>query len=239
MKVATWNIPYSFGTSSHEEAWRYLLSEIPADYYLLQEVQPPEWVSDEYEMVWTDIGGTRNWGSGIVSQDHSLQKISVDTEFEGAVMTAESQYSSALELTLISFYGLFEDVGGTQYTIPNLHRMLSDLTGLFEGKTHGNRNIILGGDLNASIQFDKQFNIDSHRIFFERLEAFGLRNCLHPFYEDFVRTYRDPRSDVDWQMDYLFVNDWLSNNLVECEVLENEKIKELSDHNPVVVTLDI
>ena len=238
MKVATWNIPYSFRTSSHEDAWQYMLSEIPADYYLVQEVQPPEWVLEECEVVWNEIGGTRDWGSGIVSRNQSLQEITLDSEFQGAFTTAESQYSSDLDVTLVSFYGLFEYIEGTQYTIPNLHRMLSDLTGLLEGKTHGNRNIILGGDLNASIQFDNQFDIDTHRIFFERLEAFGLNNCLDQFYDDYAETYRDPRSKTDWQMDYIFVNSLLNNHLVDCEVLENEKIREYSDHNPVVITLD-
>jgi len=238
MRIATWNIPYSFRTNSHGDAWEYLLEEVPADYYLVQEVNPPEWVYDECEVIWSEIGGTRNWGSGIISQNHSLREISIDTEFGGAIMAAESDFSPDLEMTLISFYGLFEDIGGTNYTMPNLHRMLSDLTGLLEGKTHGNRNIALGGDLNASVQFDTQYNIDTHRIFFERLEAFGLTDCFESFYEDYIQTYRDPRSDVDWQMDYLFVSDWLDAHLMQCEVVDNEKVRNLSDHNPVVATLE-
>lgn len=239
MKVATWNIPYSFRSASHDDAWEYYLTQIPADYYLFQEAQPPEWVTDKYDIVWAEIGGTRNWGSGIVSKEHRLREIRIDTEFRGAVMVAESNYRAELDIALVSLYGLMEDVGGVGYSITNLHRMLSDLTGLLEGRTHGQRDVVLGGDLNASEQIDDVYNIDTHRIFFERLEAFGLTNCFERFYDDYIQTFRHNRSDRDWQNDYLFISNGWASDLSSCEVLDTEEIREYSDHNPVLITLDI
>jgi hypothetical protein len=99
MKVATRNIPYSFrSASSHNDAWEYYLNEISADYYLFQKAHPPEWVADEYDLVWKEIGETRTRGSGVVSRDHTLHEIEVDTEFRGAVMIAESGFSSYCRL---------------------------------------------------------------------------------------------------------------------------------------------
>lgn len=237
MKVSTWNIPYSFrSTSSHNDAWEYYLNEISADYYLFQEAHPPEWVAGEYNLVWGEIGETRAWGSGIVSKDHILHEIEVDTEFRGAVIVAESGFSSEREFTLVSLYGLLEDIGGDAYSIPNLHRMLSDLTGLL---TYGKGNVILGGDLNASEQIDEVYNLGTHRIFFERLEAFGLTNCFGPFYGDYVQTHRHSRSDRKWQNDYFFISNELADSLRSCEVIDNEDVRQHSDHNPVLIALDL
>lgn len=236
MKIATWNIPSSFrSASSHADAWEYYLNEISADYYLFQEANPPEWVADEYDIVGAEIGGIRDWGSGIVSKDHTLREIEVDTEFRGGVMVAESEFSADHAVTLVSLYGLFEDIGGVKYSIPNLHRMLSDLTGLL---TYGN-HVILGGDLNASEQLDDSHKHGTHRILFERLEAFGLNNCFPPFYDDYVQTHRHSRSDREWQNDYFFISDKLFDSLHSCEVLDNEDVREYSDHNPVLIALDL
>jgi len=136
----------------------------------------------------------------------------------------------------ISLYGLFEKVGNTNYSITNLHRILSDLTGILNSRS---KKIILGGDFNASLQFDKLQTGESHRIFFERLEDFGLINCYKPFHQNFIQTLRDPRSTTPWQDDYLFISNALTDKLISCEVLENDKIKTFSDHNPVMISLNL
>lgn len=238
MRIATWNIPYGFRKKSHSDAWQYLLEEISADYYLAQEVRPPDWVHDENDVVWTEIGEWADWGSAVVSRDHDLQEIEIESEYRGAFMAAESTFTSNLEVTLVSIYGLLETIGGDGYSTPNLHRMISDLTGLLDGQTHGDRNVILGGDINTSPQWDDRYNRSSNRVFFDRLEDFGLTNCFDLFYDDYVRTYRT-QGDTKWQNDYFFINDDMADHLRCCEVLDNEKVREYSDHNPVLITLDV
>lgn len=238
MEIITWNLNRSFRSDSHGDPWEYLLTEVGADYYLVQDARPPEWVYDRCDVVWEEIGGSRAWGSGIVSQRYNLREIEIDTEFSGAIKVAASDYTPKLEITLISLYGLMEKIGGVGYSITNLHRMFSDLTGLLEGITHGTRTVVLGGDLNASKQFDEIQSNDTHRIFFERVEAFGLTNCFDPFYDDYVQTLRHNRSERDWQNDYLFISNSLTSQLQSCEVLDTEDIREFSDHNPVSITVD-
>ena len=239
MEIITWNLNRSFRSDAPGDPWDYCLAEIEADYYLVQDARPPpEGVYEECDVVWTEIGGTRRWGSGIVSQNHDLRETEIDTDFRGAMMVAESEYTDELEVTLISLYGLMEKIGGVGYSITNLHRMVSDLTDLLEGQTHGKRNAVLGGDMNASRQIDDIYDIDTHRIFFERVEAFGLANCFDPFYDDYVHTLRHNRSDREWQNDYLFISDSMRDTLRSCEALDNENIREYSDHNPVRITLD-
>lgn len=239
MRIATWNIPYGFRTKSHSEAWEYYLEEIPADFYLGNEVKPPQWVLDECDVVWSKIGDWADWGSAVVSPDHDLSEIDIGSEFRGAMMIAESTYSSEFDITLISWYGLLETLGSDGYSSPNLHRMLSDLTGLLDSKTHGKRNIVLGGDLNTSPQWDERLNRETNRVLFDRLEDFGLTNCFEQFYDEYVRTYRPSRVDTNWQIDYFFISTNLANNIQDCEVIENDKVREFSDHNPVVISLEV
>lgn len=126
------------------------------------------------------------------------------------------------------------------YSITNLHRMLSDLTCIFNGHLGGKRNIVLGGDLNASVQLDPIQKNDSHKIFFERLEDFNLNDCFKLSNIKFpVQTLRHQKSKVKWQNDYFFISKSISKKLINCKVVDNDKVRKYSDHNPEVITLDL
>src|SRR5918996_5963367 len=66
-------------------------------------------------------------------------------------------------LTLISMHVELDRDGRS---IPILHRLLSDLTPLFEATT----KLILGGDLNADVSFDEKYGTRRHSIAFQRIE---------------------------------------------------------------------
>ena len=240
VKIATWNLAYanpkykkSFGA-----AWEYYINKIDADIFLFQEVRLPK--ADENHLVWHEIGGKRDWGSGIYSKKYELSEEVVKTDFRG-VFTISNTKIQNTNLTLISLYGLMESSGPTKgYSIPNLHRILSDLTGLFNGHISGRRNIVLGGDLNASVQLDPMQRNDSHRIFFNRLEDFKLNDCFKLLNKQYpMQTLRHSKSDILWQNDYFFVSKSISKKLINCEVIENEEIRKFSDHNIVIITLEI
>ena len=119
-----------------------------------------------------------------------------------------------------------------------LHRIFSDLTLLLEGKM-GKRDIILWGDFNASIQFDKRQKRESHHILFEQVKNFGLIDCLGSFHEELVQTYRHNQGNEPWQLDYLFLSERLEDKLENCYVIDESNVMKLSDHNPVVAELNI
>ena len=70
-------------------------------------------------------------------------------------------------IIVISVYALMEKILNVTYSIPNLHRIFSDLTGLIEGRDTKNR-LVIGGDLNASLQIDEQQVGNSHKVFFDK-----------------------------------------------------------------------
>jgi exodeoxyribonuclease-3 len=239
VKLVTWNMGFWSHKAYLEEAWKYLLEEIDADIFLFQEARPPQELKDDSNLLWFEIGGRRNWGTGIYSKKYPVQYLPIRSEYTGSLVVGEAQITDTLELTIISLYGLLETVGSTSYAITTLHRMLSDLTGILNGHRGGKRNIILGGDLNASLQCDIYYGGKAHQIFFQRLEDFKLKDCFEPFFNDFVQTHRHNRSNRPWQNDYFFISTTLAEKLRSCVVIDNEDVRRLSDHNPVIMELEL
>jgi len=239
LKLATWNMAFWSHKTCHEEAWKYLIEEIDADIYLFQEACPHQELKDTPNFLWFEIGGNRNWGTGIYSKKYPIQHLPIQTGYTGSLVVGEVTITNDVELTIISLYGLLEKIGGTAYAITTLHRMLSDLTGILNGHIGGNRKIVLGGDLNASIQCDIYYGGKAHQLLFQRLEDFKLKNCFAPFFNDFVQTHRHNRSNEPWQNDYFFISKTLFKNLKSCVVLDNETVRRLSDHNPVLIELEL
>lgn len=239
IKLATWNMAYWSHKAYQTEAWDYFLEKLNCDIILFQESFPKSDKLDPNRLVWDEIGGTRPWGSGVYSSKYNIEKIKIDTEFIGSITAAEVAITEDFKLIVISVYGLMEEILNVSYAIPNLHRIFSDLTGLLEGRTTKNR-VVIGGDLNASLQIDQQQVGNSHKVFFDRLREFQLVNCFekHKHYPDFVQTLRHSRSDKPWQNDYFFISKKLEKSLEKCEVVSNETVHKLSDHNPVVIELD-
>ncbi|WP_048815415.1 exonuclease/endonuclease/phosphatase family protein [Methanosalsum zhilinae] len=232
---------YPFYKSYHKDAWDYLLNEIDADIILFQEARPTAYLNeDDKHLVWNEIGDNRSWGSGIYSQKYELKEETIKSDFKGVFSIANTTIG-VIDLTLISIYGLIENNGPNKgFAITNLHRILSDLTGLFCGRINGKRNIILGGDLNASLQIDQKQKGESHKIFFERLEDFGLKDAFKKLNKPYpLQTLRHSKSKVKWQNDYFFLSEQISNRIVDCAVIENESIRRYSDHNPVVMTIEL
>lgn len=238
IKLATWNMAHWSHQQFNEEAWRYFAEEIDCDVLLFQEANPNFEILKKDSVIWKEIGGTRPWGSGVYSKKFNIKEVPFENSFPGAVVTTEIEIPDGKKLVVISIYGLFEKLIGDIYSIPNLHRIFSDLTGLLENP-ETKHQIILGGDLNASLQIDEIQQGNSHRVFFERLREFGLHNCFEGFFADFVQTHRHSRSSKPWQNDYFFISNKLKKSLINCEVIVNEEVEKYSDHNPVVMELEI
>lgn len=236
--IATWNMDYwKRNILQRQAAWEYLTNTISFDIALLQEFVPPTEIDNKYELLYQEIGGKRNWGSGILSRGLSIQKLEIHSDYPGALLCADVKLSDETTLTVISLYGLIDKDG---YATTTLHRMLSDLTPLLH-KNLGTRLFIIGGDYNVSTQWDERYkNKDpSHKIVFERLEDFGLVNCTYKFFNKHVQTHHHSKSSFPWQNDYIHVSEKIFACLVSCEVVDDPQIHEFSDHSPVIAVFDI
>ena len=121
-------------------------------------------------------------------------------------------------------------------SIPN--SSLSDLTHLFV-KKEIREWLLIGGDFNADEEFDNKQPGKSHHIFFERLKDFGLYDCRQKFNKERAQTLRHKSSDFAWQNDYLFAGKKLYENSISCEVIDDKKLYDISDHNPLIAEFKI
>ncbi len=163
IKIATWNMAYWTHKDLLDTAWEYVLEEVQPDILLFQEGRPPKQLPIREEgLLWSEIGGSRDWGSGIYCPDFKVRPEFIEKSFRGhgaLMLGSVSLPDRDKPLTCVSIYGLMEKVKGTGYAMTNLHRMLSDLTGLFHKERPGGyRDVVLVGDLNASTQWDEKYS---------------------------------------------------------------------------------
>jgi endonuclease/exonuclease/phosphatase family metal-dependent hydrolase len=240
LKVATWNMGHWMHRGVAQKAWNYLEKEIAADISLVQESAPPVERQKEF-CVWREIDGKRKWGSAVLTKGLPVTEIKLEkNDYPGALTVTDVTLPDNSILVVVSMYGQLDKYG---YSITTLHRMLSDLTHLFEGELRrgGRPMVILGGDLNASPQWDDKYRVKTHRIFFQRLEAFGLMDCQGQFTKDRPRTLRHSKGRVPfpWVNDYIFASTSLVKKIIAHQVIERPEMLNLSDHNPVVATFDL
>lgn len=235
----------------HDKAWEYLIDELHPDIALVQEARPPAAYSLDGRLIWHQILEKGDWGSGIFSKNYLLREIDFDNSYPGALVGAEVILPDDIRMAVFSLYGQLDKKYGdkTGYATTSVQKMISDLTWILIGSSSFkglNENLVIGGDFNISVQCDnkqkesKSIYRNAHRLVFERISDFGLRSVFDwSDKEDFKQTLRHTRSKEPWQNDYIFLSPVLYGKMSKPEVLNNEKIRELSDHNPVLVELDI
>lgn len=238
IKFATWNMAHWSHKRYNKKSWEYFSKEVGGDVLLFQESCPNYSVLNEENTTWSEIGGKRPWGSGVYCEKFKTTEFPFSNSLPGAVIATEIEASSDIKFIVISVYGLFEKLAGNSWCMPNLHRMFSDLTEILESSKTRHR-VIIAGDLNASIQVDESFGTNSHRVFFDRLREFKLHNCFEGYFDNYVQTHRHPQSTKPWQNDYFFISNRLKKSLKNCEVIVNDKVTKFSDHNPVMIELEI
>jgi len=218
------------------------------DVALLQEALPPENQYSSDNQIFLKVEEKDKWSSGIISKTFHLIVLDLVTmlgmpkEFKYSVVAADILLENnvilekGMKLTVISIYNNIHKLRGAT---GNLHITLPYLTPLLLNK-FGKREFIIGGDLNTSLQWEKQnrrWRGMSQKILFGRIEDFDLINCTYKFHGSHIQTYRDKRSDVPWPNDYIFVSKGLEGRLVSCDVVDNPEVHKLSDHNPLCLEL--
>lgn len=249
VRLLTWNMGYLKQKKEiRSQVWDYLDNKLCPDIALLQEAVPPENRYSSNNKVFLKVEERDKWSSGIISKTFRLitldlvTMINMPKKFRYSVVAADiSQENSSIlgknvKLTAISIYNNINELWGAT---GNLHIILSYLTPLLLNK-FGKREFIIGGDLNTSLQWENQnrkWRGMSQKILFGRIKDFDLINCTEKLCGQHVQTYRDKRSDVHWQNDYLFVSTGLERYLVSCDVVDNPEVQKLSDHYPLVLEI--
>lgn len=227
----------------------------PDGFHSIPSVEAPE--------LW-QIGPKRRWGSAVVSYGPAL--VEVPTVRVGDPIPDDHFYNShpgALRIatiksepsvTVASLYGLMVEGrypgDRDRFAITTVNRMLSDLTplicrpdrpALIGGETvlFGGRRMVIGGDLNITPDYAHPFWRRHHQQFIERVKALGFVDCLEEVdcrnRQTFFR-----RNSRAYQDDWIFAR---GVNVISCLPLnthaERRKTAALSEHCPVVLTLEV
>ncbi|MEZ5171346.1 MAG: hypothetical protein R3A49_11435 [Acidimicrobiia bacterium] len=258
MRLIIWNMHHwRQPADTRPKAWEWLKQN--ADVALVQEASPPDELRSES---FQPIHDTQDWGSGVIGFGIEVEVIAQargrankrDSDllqtWPGSVAVGRVDVGGR-RITLVSAYGVIDN----GYAVTTVNRILTDLVPLFDEPSLG-KYVILGGDLNITTQWtgsDERY-LPWHRAAFQRIEAFGLRDCLDAFRADcplegcgctdgdvcrHIHTHVHQGSDRPWQDDYVFASEPLFNEnvLTHAEVLDTPELRDLSDHLPVAVGL--
>jgi hypothetical protein len=147
------------------------------------------------------------------------------------------------QITCVALYGFMDELSDA-----SLHRSISDVSPIFTDPDY-NKYVIVGGDLNASTQWTRNDLRSRDQNLLERLEAYGLRDCLAMMRSEPLDgctcdlgegcrhswTRLDPKHPK-LQVDYLFASDALAKKLGYCEALPPPEWAEYSDHSPIIAS---
>ena len=112
---------------------------------------------------------------------------------------------------------------------------------------HDAEHIVIAGDFNMDRRMDDnptgtRFSKKGERrqnIFFDCILDLGFKDCIAESYEDYVQTHRHNLSKFPWQIDHFFATEKLFKGLTNLEVIDNEEVRKLSDHNPIIAEFDL
>lgn len=227
MKVITWNIGFWLHRSKHAEAWVYLREQIRPDIALLQEVSPPSPLKDE-NFFFKQI--RNGWGTALCTRGLPASEFTITEKYSRRVASANIDVSTTQKIMAVSIHAPIINGRVFQY--------LSEIFDSVESKVR-KHSFIVGGDLNTARLAEKVWPGYGHGPFFTRLSQSVFFDCHHKFHSTEEQTYFRKNSKFPFQDDHLFVSQDLAERVKSCNVLDNETIRNFSDHLPVIAEISI
>jgi exonuclease III len=231
MKTLTWNI----NRRNSDRAFRHVITKEKAQIILLQECFHPLTYLSENEFaklkgrfLWTP---TRNgWGNCIVTPQSEIREIGIQHEFKGRLQVATTNISKIEKITIANLHVPITD-GYSRFNMVKMFEIIC--------KRIKNGNALICGDFNFGECFDRRGETEHRDIFRNLLEKYQITDCYRKFHKTFGRTFRPVRkSKTIIGIDYILVSNDLVNRLKSCRVLDDKKVEEMSDHNPIVAVFE-
>jgi len=243
MEIATWNVDFK---RDPYRAMKYLEEKIQPDISFIQELPNPEGYKLNGKFVWERVPESFNWGSAVYSRNADLEDLGFGKkhpEYRGRVVFARMPKGSGRFIYLASIHCPLKSEKFGNFVVPILKDIFKKLVDFYAAQSKKEDYLIIGGDLNASRNFDEHYEQSpetKHVPFFAWVqEELGLVDVHWSINRKEVKTIRHPRGIFDYQNDHIFVSEDLREKISECRVLSEHAVEKLSDHNPVVMELDL
>ncbi len=251
MRVVSWNLGFAYSfKASHERAWHYLAA-LDADVAFLQEVKPPAWASERWDI---DMAPHKHWGSAIVAKrelgltsppDRTLGVLgqfgaylatATLTPAAGVSLLVASVHTSARVASQDTLAGLDpEAIRRPSVDAPwNNDLAYSAYRDLVKG-----RRFLVSGDWNTARLWDKVYGGSGGVEFFDRAAADGWVECHRMFHDEEGRTWFRG-NEQPYQLDHAFCDPVTAEVLKSCEVDPYPvETLGLSDHAPLVMEFEM
>ena len=264
MRIVSWNTRRA---TTGSRAWEHF-HELDPDIALLQEVgRVPEEIQREYALLYKNARGKtgrlQKFGNAILVRGTLDRELELTSEldwvsrllsyFQGNIIGAMVTTRSGHQLNVYSVYSpawpispdlvAGEDLGPIHLENSSDLWVTEILWEGLRGANLGKGLWLVGGDLNCSATFDDLWPGGPHgnREVLDRLGGLGLCECLSGSNGGLVPTFRNPRGGkILHQMDHLFSNQNLYNDLRSCSVGERQAVfdNSLSDHLPIIAVFE-
>jgi len=233
MRVFTWNMGgFTPGLNSHamrEEAWVCLTAIEPQpDLALLQEASaPPEGFPGHA------IGPAGGIGARIWTPDDATlsRPSTLDAVGDHGWVATAQVHRPVGSIDLISLHAKTEGSA-----IAHVEALLGRLSESMGG------SFILAGDFNSCRLAERVWPGYRHLEFFEGAESrYGMVNCFWEEHQREERTYWKGCKDVGhpFQDDHIFVSVDLQERVRSCRVLDYAAFRDVSDHAPMALEINL
>lgn len=244
-KIVSWNLNYwqnkKYKSEDNFIEWKKNVNEsinnFCAKIILLQEVNINCLDISEKNIFYHELPNM-NWGSAIISDKYDTIKHSFNSSYVGSqtLMYYDFRIDPKTLISIINIYGKGDYHGNNIYYNTTLHHIISDVAPYI----HRNNNniIVLAGDFNATMQGElaNTAKYMDDKPLFDRINDFGFVNCMNELQQTHINK-QNPNKP--WHLDYIFLNKKYLNKKRETNVLNKEEYKNLSDHYPVEIILEL
>lgn len=233
MRIVTWNMNYRDRVRQHGEAWAFLRETLQPDIALLQEVVIPEGLDNDYCCLFTPRWADTVWGSAILSRVGDLERDWEDNS-RGAALGATSAIPGLGAVSLACLQ-IATDGG----VIVPLRRKIGIL------RKHLGDRFVLGGDFNTARQAHQAWPSMGHGEFWGEIETWGFHEPLplggreqQSYWGRWLRNEL-PSLGNTLQDDHVLLDGETFALVEDCQVWDTKRVRDLSDHGPVVVDLTL
>ena len=236
MKVITWNMGcgprQSRYRKHHDDAWSYLLDELRPDVAFVQEalVAKLEPAPKTYDVTRSKHESNPKAGTAVLVRSQPVaggQQVKLPCADSYVVTATVTLPEGPLVVGAVHIY-------------PG-KRQSADLQALGTTlvTTFGETPILIGGDFNAARRWDEVYHRKMCTKFFAEMNAAGFGEPHWDKYHREVQSFWGGRTQENYQDDHFFISKAWSERVLSCNVIDNEVVRRLSDHGPVVLELDV
>ena len=244
MKIVSYNLHFG-GNTNPDNHWQRLNSEFQPEFICAQEsLHPSKYFSPEElakfkGCIHSNVHHGR-WGSAILSRNHILEEVTLELpEFDGWVVGAIVHDFKVVDTSKTVLILSVHAPSPGPYE-PRVSRMLDAII-----QKWGQTPLIIAGDFNITTairQFgeDLQNTTGEIRILMKLKNEQNVHNAwqfLHPkdALPQTLRWSKNPK--LPYHCDGIFLSEFLLPDLTSAEVISDGFCGSLSDHNPIVISL--